>query len=164
MSYDSRCANHDAVSESENRSNAAEVEWHLRQVQDNFVPRLSTYVHIGEYSSKLATLSTRFEAWQGTRLVGLCATYVNTGEQYLYVTSISRLLDAPAGIATRLFTRAWDFARERGCNAIKYKICSSNVHSKMFFHQACNNLALLAAVTSVKSCNGVEWEYWCASK
>jgi hypothetical protein len=164
VSDNPRCIGHTAVFESVSRSSAGEVEWHLRQVQDDFVPSLSTYIHLGEYAFKLAKSATRFEAWMETRLVGLCATYVNIGARYLYISSISRLFDAPAGVATRLFTRAWDFAAERGCERIEFEVCSSNVRSKAFFQRATDKLGLAVSVKSVESRNGVEWEYWCASK
>ena len=73
-----------------NKTNAVTIESHLWECDERFSPQLSVRLDISEYSHKLATLSDRFEVWQGNRLVGFVAAYLNnTGTCYGFVSSVS---------------------------------------------------------------------------
>ena len=61
-----------------NTSTVDEIVEHLKAVGPHFIPPLNTYVEdIDAYAEKLHKNSFIAEAWVGTVLVGISATYIN---------------------------------------------------------------------------------------
>jgi ribosomal protein S18 acetylase RimI-like enzyme len=104
------------ISYSKNMATLEQVENHLFKCEKIFVPELSTYVDIKEYSEKLFNKAVKFECFDGETLVGLVAAY--EGEAKLYVTNVStdpRYLNK--GIGNALMKMSEEFC---GLNNLKY--------------------------------------------
>lgn len=75
------------------RSNSAsyqDIEKHLIAVDGDFVPPLTTRVHLPDYSRKLATRAHTSEAWVDGELVGLVATYLpGSSSSSAFISSVS---------------------------------------------------------------------------
>lgn len=90
------------------RSSTADIAEHLAACDAAFVPPLHTRVVLADYAARLGRHATRFEAWQGNRLVGLVAVYCNAedrGAAFVSSVSVDMALRG-RGIARRLMTDA----------------------------------------------------------
>ena len=95
-------------------SGPAQIEGHLLRCEDSFVPPLSARVDIGEYARKLHEHALTFEAWDGDRLVGLVAMYIDAASNSAFVSNVSvEPTHAGAGTGSRLLADAIGFARRR---------------------------------------------------
>ena len=81
-----------------------------------FFPALSTRISIEDYAAKLAVHAVRTEAWYGTRLVGLVATYCNAPDrETAFISNVS--VDPEfrrRGIAKQLVCRVVRVAEDLG--------------------------------------------------
>lgn len=75
------------VSIKENTSSYDMIYQHLKNVEGLYVPPLSTYVNLEDYSHKLSNKADTIEILFDNNLVGLAAYYKN--DQYLYLSNIS---------------------------------------------------------------------------
>jgi len=66
-----------------------EIESHLTECSNLFVPALSSYVDLHRYSFKIVTNTITFEAWNENYLVGLIAAYKNIEAKTFFITNIS---------------------------------------------------------------------------
>ncbi|MCP1549335.1 MULTISPECIES: GNAT family N-acetyltransferase [Methylorubrum] len=90
------------------RSGADDIRAHLMACASTFTPPLDWRVVIPDYATKLATCSERFEAWDGTALIGLVAVYCNDPiRATAFVTSVSIVPERTReGLGRRLLTAA----------------------------------------------------------
>lgn len=90
------------------RSGADDIRAHLMACANTFTPPLDRRAAIPDYAVKLATCSERFEAWEGTSLIGLVAVYCNDPTRAAaFVTSVSVVPERTrAGLGRRLLTAA----------------------------------------------------------
>ncbi len=72
-----------------NTSVVSDIETHLMEVSDSFVPNLSSYVDIKQYAVKLFEKAQRIEVWEDNRLVGLLAYYQNFNDMSAFITNVS---------------------------------------------------------------------------
>lgn len=72
-----------------NRSNLDDILKHLSECSDSFVPKLSSYINLSDYSNKIYEKSFRFEAFIDNELIGLIAAYINS--EWIYITNVSVL-------------------------------------------------------------------------
>ena len=63
---------------------------HLNECSKNFIPELSSYVDISEYSKKIYNKSKRFEAYCQNKLIGLIAIYINKDDSFITNVSVSQ--------------------------------------------------------------------------
>ena len=70
------------------QSNQADILNHLQQCDATFLANLKKEVDIEAYSNKLFTNAMRFEAWDGEKLVGIVAVYLNEAN-FAYLTNVS---------------------------------------------------------------------------
>ena len=68
---------------------SSEIYEHLEKCSSSFVPDLSTYVEIKEYSDKIIKKSRRFEAYHGKEMIALIAVYVNDVDSF--ITNFTRI-------------------------------------------------------------------------
>lgn len=73
-----------------NHSTFEQVKTHLTLCNKEFIPPLETYVNIHDYSLKIYSLSTKFEAYdKNNNLVGLIAIYLNKLNKTSFITNVS---------------------------------------------------------------------------
>ena len=118
-----------------NESGAATIKGHLKACDEAYIPHLSERVDLERYASKLHLLATRYEAWQGDKLIGLVAAYFGTGEApEIFVSNVS--VD-PAktgrGIGTNLLTGLVADARQRDCGSIRLEVSSQHHAARKFY-------------------------------
>ncbi|KQQ13245.1 hypothetical protein ASF53_13785 [Methylobacterium sp. Leaf123] len=108
------------LSFTQNRSRMEDVRTHLTLCAHAFSPPLDRRVTIPDYAAKLATRAERFEAWDGSALIGLVAVYCNDpARDAAYVTSVSVVPERTrAGIGHRLLSAAIAHARGLGFKRI----------------------------------------------
>lgn len=99
-----------------NRSGADDIRAHLTTCAASFTPPLDGRVAIPDYAAKLATSAERFEAWEGSTLIGLVAVYCNDpARARAFVTSVSVLPERMrAGLGRRLLEAAITHVRGLG--------------------------------------------------
>ena len=66
-----------------NRSSYPEILKHLNECSSSFIPELSSYVDIEEYSRKILEKSTRIEAYSGDELIAFIAIYLNPLDSFI---------------------------------------------------------------------------------
>jgi 2-polyprenyl-3-methyl-5-hydroxy-6-metoxy-1,4-benzoquinol methylase len=71
-----------------NKSKDWEILNHLNECSSSFVPELSSYVDIKEYSKKIYEKSNRIEAYLGENLIGLISIYINPQDSFITNFSI----------------------------------------------------------------------------
>jgi ribosomal protein S18 acetylase RimI-like enzyme len=111
-----------------NASGVAEISAHLAACDSSFIPNLSARVRLDQYAAKLASLATRFEAWDGGELAALVAIYCNDpAGRTAFVTSVSV---APRwqgrGLAKKLLAQAAEYAAARGFARLELKVACAN--------------------------------------
>ncbi len=95
-----------------NLSATTEIGRHLEACSARFVPPLDTRVAIPTYAAKLADRAERFEAWDGSRLIGLVAVYCTVESREAFVSNVSVEPGfARQGIGRTLLRLAIDHAR-----------------------------------------------------
>ena len=72
-----------------NTSSKKEIETHLTETAEQFIPPLYEYCEIAAYSVKIKAKCYNFEAWDTTQLVGLLAVYLNQEKALAYITNLS---------------------------------------------------------------------------
>ncbi len=96
-----------------NLSGAAEIGRHLEACSASFVPPLHTRIAIPDYAAKLAARAERFEAWDGSGLIGLVAMYCAIDSRQAFVSNVSvEPRFARQGIARRLLGSAIAHAQQ----------------------------------------------------
>lgn len=95
-----------------NTSAVSDIETHLMEVADSFVPNLSSYVDIKQYAVKLFEKAQRLEAWENNRLVGLLAYYQNFNDMSAFITNVSIEKGfMGGGLATEMINKMVDAVR-----------------------------------------------------
>ncbi|WP_257305588.1 GNAT family N-acetyltransferase [Geothrix campi] len=95
------------------RATDADILSHLRECDASFSSALSARVDLTSYAEKIRKHAVTFEAWDGTRLVGLVAAYFNDKQSAIgFITSVSIVPDwVGRGVARVLMASALDYAR-----------------------------------------------------
>ena len=89
-----------------NESAIADIKRHLWSVSSHFVPKLSSYVDIDNYSEKLYEKAQRIEVWDNGQLEGLLAYYLNPEGRFAFITNVSispRIMGE--GVAAKMIKR-----------------------------------------------------------
>lgn len=110
-----------------NESNSDEVLRHLRAADAEFMPPLSQRVELREYADKLCEQAERDEAWSGTELVALVATYCNDRKRGAYISNVSVLRAFRGqGLGDALVRQAMERAREKRLPMITLHLHADN--------------------------------------
>ena len=115
----------------EKKATEGEILDHLRACNAQFVPALDSRVNIEEYAKKLFEKAITFEAWNGTILAGLVATYfTDTSNGIAFVSDVSLLKEYQGqGIATILLNQCVDHARKNQFSEIRLEAGKNNTQA-----------------------------------
>lgn len=118
-----------AVDYQVNTASETQIAEHLLRCDADFVEALSERVEIPAYAKKIASKSTRFEAWSSGTLVGLVAAYCDDREtRVAHITNVSVLKEwAGKGIATRLIDHCIAYAKAASMRKIGLEVAATNV-------------------------------------
>ncbi len=114
-----------------NNSTYNDVYEHLNECSNEFVPKLDSYVDIESYSDKIVNKSIRFEAFYGTKLVGLIAVYI--GDDLGFITNVS--IDPEfhgIGLSKRLLNLCIENVNKGG-KKIKLEVNKDNLRAISFY-------------------------------
>lgn len=111
-----------------------DIEMHLTECNDSFVPPLDSRINLKEYAKKLANYATTFEAWQENLLIGLIATYFTNIELGAFITNVS-VCNAFKGkqISSNLLSNCKDYAIEHGFTQINLEVNRNNLPALNFY-------------------------------
>lgn len=111
-----------------NNSDVSSINKHLLNCDKLFKPPLSSYVNIQEYSKKLFTLASNFEAWHDDKLIGLVSVYLNDlKNEVSYISNVSIEAEYQKhGIASALLIKAITTAVELGFLCVKLEVYREN--------------------------------------
>jgi ribosomal protein S18 acetylase RimI-like enzyme len=119
-----------------NQSNLFQIKSHLNQCSEMFIPKLSTYVDIDNYSEKLLQKATRVEAFEGTTLAGLIAFYISEVENICFITNVSVLPEFTGkGIAKKLFYQTKNSISMLNVSAIILHVNINNLPAINFYEK-----------------------------
>lgn len=117
-----------------NEATATEIAMHLQSCNLDFVPSLDSLVDIEAYARKLASKSTRIEAWYEGEIVGLAAFYGPFAGQKGFLSSLSVI---PAhrrkGIAEMLLLEAEHQLASRGVEVFELQVGALNKSARGFY-------------------------------
>lgn len=117
-----------------NEATAIEIAMHLQACNLDFVPSLDSRVDIGAYARKLASKSTRIEAWYRSEFVGLAACYGPFTDHKGFLSSLSVI---PAhrrkGIAKMLVLEAEHLLASRGVEVFELQVGALNKSARDFY-------------------------------
>ena len=117
-----------------NESKLDEIYQHLFDCSDSFVPKLSSYVNLDEYSSKIYQKSFRIEAFNNNKLVGLIAVYINTNS--LYITNVSVLPDFQnLKIADKIMKKCIEKCQELSITKLILEVRKENIKALSFYNK-----------------------------
>lgn len=123
-----------------NTSSKEAIYEHLKSCSNDFIPPLHSTTDLQAYSDKLELYSNRFEAWDGTELVGLVAAYFNDASvKRGFITNVSvdpryqRL-----GLGNHLMTKCIESGRELGFETVELevhqeKLSAISIYQKLGF-------------------------------
>lgn len=106
-----------------------QIKEHLLECDDQFDPRLSERVELGNFSNKIFVDAITFEAWHDNSLVGFVSAYMNDEKKHsAYINHVSVLNRfAGQGIASRLITNCISHAESSGLREIWLEVSKSNL-------------------------------------
>jgi len=119
-----------------NTSTVDEIAEHLKAVGPHFIPPLNTYVEdIDAYAEKLHKNSFIAEAWVGTVLVGISATYINDpNKETAFLTNTSVLNEYHRlGIGKKLSMMIMNKCVEECFSSIDTEINKENFNSLILY-------------------------------
>lgn len=121
-----------------NSATKADIVEHLVGCDNDFVPRLSQRVDIKDYAHKIINNAVRFEAWAGTKLLGLVAAYFNDQvTRIAYITSVSVLKEFTGnGIGTCLMSQCLGFAKKSGIERIRLEVACNNLSAIKLYEKS----------------------------
>jgi len=147
----------DELACSENQATEQQIAQHLQDCDASFVPRLSSRVDLPEYAHKISLHAQRFEAWSGTTLVGLVATYCNNAEQpTAFITSVSILpLWTRQGIAHQLMRHCIDYLKSLNLDSVSLEVAADNgpalaMYAGLGFHTDTANQSVVKMTFKLK--------------
>lgn len=123
------------ISFSINKADKEDIEKHLFECSNSFIPPLESYVDISSYSEKLKTSAVRFEAWSKNQLVSLIACYLNDEITKMgFITNVSTLPTFQnRGIVSHLLQNLIDYAIDKEYVSISLQVNKMNTKAISFY-------------------------------
>jgi ribosomal protein S18 acetylase RimI-like enzyme len=119
-----------------NNSTVKDIKQHLEECSIHFAPALDTYVNIEEYANKIYNKAIRFEAFNGPKLIGLVAMYIDLGKKEAFITNVSVDIDFKgAGVGKALIYEAKEHASKNGIKNINLEVYLENKKAIEFYHK-----------------------------
>ncbi len=111
-----------------NKATEKDILAHFNTCDENFLKNLKEKVDLQQYSKKLFEKSTRFEAWQDNKLIGLVAGYFNDQKNAAsFISNVSVSKDKlNKGIASSLIKNAIEYGRDMSFKILELEVLSSN--------------------------------------
>lgn len=111
-----------------NTATEEQILLHLQSCDQLFKPPLSSFVVLDLYSRKLESLSTKFEAWNNSVLVGLVAVYLNDPKKTdSFITNVSVLeIFHGKGIAKDLILKSIEYAKKLNFSSMQLEVNENN--------------------------------------
>ena len=117
-----------------NKATLAEIENHLTECSEQFIPILSSYVDLHIYSSKIANNATTFEAWCENYLVGLVAIYYNVEAKNVFITNVSVVSSYQGkSIAGKLLDICFNLSRDLLYTNVSLDVNKLNIKAISFY-------------------------------
>jgi len=124
-----------------NRSTVDDIIIHLNECSSTFIPALSTYINIVEYSNKIYNGSTRYELYDNFKLIGLLALYDND-DNLNFITNLSVLPSYQnKGVARYLLDKCKRDVLTKDNKCITLEVFKDNINAINFYIN--NNFKLL---------------------
>jgi ribosomal protein S18 acetylase RimI-like enzyme len=127
---------------SRNKSDSEQIENHLKECDDFFVPKLSSKVDVSVYAQKLAKHAVNFEAWNTNLLVGLVSVYVNDQHNRLaFISNVSIISTfAGRGIGKALLKECIEYAKNLKFKTVGLEVSvlnarAFNLYTKLGFKE-----------------------------
>lgn len=111
------------------------IKKYLEENSSIFIPPLNTRIDIEEFSNKIYNNAIHFCAFDKDNLIGFLASYFNHPQkEFGYITTISVSLEYQnKGIASKLLTEAFNYARLNNFNNIRLEVHKNNLHAIDFY-------------------------------
>lgn len=117
-----------------NQSQYDDIFDHLSRMDQEFMPKLSSYVNIEDYSFKLFEKAQRFEFWDGKVMTGLIAYYENKEEENVFITNVSVEKNYRLDNFSTVFMESLaDELKRKGYKKIKLEIKKINTKAHNFY-------------------------------
>jgi GNAT superfamily N-acetyltransferase len=117
-----------------NKSTLKQIYNHLEECKSIFIPELNTYVDLDKYSKKIHSKSTRFERFEGDKLIGLIAAYSNDETKKSYITSVSiEEKYQGTGLAFPLLQDCLNYYKDRNYKSINLEVYKTNKRAINFY-------------------------------
>lgn len=113
------------------RGSVADYVAHLEACDDLFPTKLSERVDLRAYAAKLHERSTAFELWDGNRLVGLLAAYMDT--DVAFISHICVLPEAPPGSGHTLLAALFEEVGRTGKRGVRLHVEATNERALAFY-------------------------------
>lgn len=115
-----------------NRSTCQDIVKHLTECSSSFIPELSTYVNIEEYSIKISKKSTRIEAYVGKNLIALVSVYINPSDSFITNFSISPEFQG-SGISSMILNKCVEYVKKLGHSSLFLEVKDRNNRAISFY-------------------------------
>lgn len=123
------------ISFSINKADKEDIEKHLFECSNSFIPPLESYVDISAYSEKIKKFAISFEAWSDSRLISLIACYLNDDiNKRGFITNVSTIPTFQSkGIVSHLFQNLIDYAIDKEYVSISLQVNKMNTKAISFY-------------------------------
>lgn len=126
----------DTINFKVSHASLSEIEYHLTECSDLFVPVLSSYVDLHKYSVKIVTNAITFEAWEENYLVGLIAAYKNKEAKTFFITNISVVASFQGKtVAKKLLEFFFNMCRDDLYNTVSLEVYKINDKAVSFYEK-----------------------------
>jgi 2-polyprenyl-3-methyl-5-hydroxy-6-metoxy-1,4-benzoquinol methylase len=122
-----------------NKSLEIEIINHLQECSSDFVPTLSSYVNIVEYSKKLAEKSTRIECYSDGKLIGLVAIYINQFDSFITNFSVLSKFTGK-GVSQNLLNLSLEYIKTLNHKSLFLEVKKQNNRAINFYKKSGFNI------------------------
>ena len=119
-----------------NNTTYLQIYEHLILCDKSFIPILSERVSIDKYSKKIFDYAIRFEAFFGTKLIGLIAAYKHSSLSEIFITNVSIDIDyVRKNVATDLLSKLIAYSVNNKFKVIKLEVNNENKKAIYFYNK-----------------------------
>lgn len=106
----------------------------LKNIDNDFIPSLSSKINIEEYSKKIFNKATIFSTNKKGELIAFIAFYCNEELKVAYCTMIAvRKNEQNSGIGTNLIKSSIDYLKKKNFNSLTLEIYKTNIKAIDFY-------------------------------
>lgn len=117
-----------------NNTTYLQIYEHLKLCDKTFIPILSKRVSIEKYSKKIFDCAIRFEAFSGTKLIGLMAVYKHSSLCELFITNVSIDIDyVRKNVATDLLVKLIAYCVKNNFKVLRLEVNVNNKNAISFY-------------------------------